>query len=152
MTAGPGPAQAPATVEAVIEARLTDPVPLPVLAGLFCTAGDPYSVTVTFYDGDSDGEPAALTLARALLNEALTVPAAEDAIMLWREGEDTLVLVQRLTGPERLDYPGGRIRFEFPAAEVRAFLDQAYELIPAGTEPALADPGEFSLLLHLRPQ
>lgn len=129
-----GLAQEHVIAEAVIEARLTDPEPLPMLVSLACTSENPGTVSVSFCNGD--GEPPVWTFARELLSEALTGPVEDGDIKFWREGADTLVAVQQLQDPLRTQYPGGRIRFEFPAREVRAFLGQADGPVLAATEQA----------------
>lgn len=141
----------PVLAVAMVEVLMTDPCPLLMTVGLSYTSEDPGTISLSFFDGEG-GEPQVWPCGRELFAEALTVPAGDEDILLWREGEYTLVVVQRLPDPVREEYPGGRVRYEFPAAEVERFLADTYRLGPAGTATPVPRDVESGLLSHLRPE
>lgn len=137
----------------LIDVTMTDPCPLPMTVVLSSDSENPGRIMLSFFDGEG-GKPPVWFLPREMLADALTAPVDDGNILLHREDPDTLVVVQRLPDPVREEYPGGRIRFEFPAGEIRAFLGQPRAPVPAGAGTVTQDAEDagLDLLFHLRPE
>jgi hypothetical protein len=102
---------------------------VPVTAGLFYTADDPYAVRVVFHAGTD--EAVEWIFARDLLTAGLTEPAGAGDVRAWPapfsdSGEPVLNIV--------LSSPFGQAHFEAPMTAMAEFLRRTYDAIPAGRE------------------
>jgi Streptomyces sporulation and cell division protein, SsgA len=121
------------------ELRLIGPeqVIVPLTAEWAYSRQDPYAVVMSL-DTHAD-EPVQWTLCRDLLAAALLAPQGIGDVRAWPSASGTSEngagagekILNIVLGP-----PNGCARFETDAAGVEAFLARAYELVPAGQEPA----------------
>lgn len=119
-------------VSAELSIRLVAPGKraVPLTAGLFYTARNPYAVRIAFFVGR--GERVEWTFARDLLTTGLERAAGLGDVRVWPSRGPGLgfrpVLHLRVSSPE------GAAQFEVPAREVRKFLSRTYEIVPEDAE------------------
>ncbi|MYV41195.1 SsgA family sporulation/cell division regulator [Streptomyces sp. SID1328] len=94
---------------------------------------DPYVVRAEFTVLDSD-EAVEWIIGRDLLADGLKGPAGEGDIQVWPVGDGDPCDMCILLTP-----PAGTALLLAPAREVRAFLREAEELVPRGTEAGHLD-------------
>ncbi|MFJ8542333.1 SsgA family sporulation/cell division regulator [Streptomyces sp. NPDC093586] len=117
------------TVTRPVTAHVSAPKapPLPVPAELQYGITDPYAVRLSL--GSSTGPPVTWSFARELLTEGLRRPTGPG---------DVLVIPGHCHRPHSLRIvlrnPAGTALVEIADTEVTAFLQQAFALVPAGTE------------------
>lgn len=123
-------------VSAEIGIRLLVPgkAAVPLAAGLFYTARNPYAVRVAFFAGGS--ERVEWTFARDLLALGLRGAAGLGDVRVWpspgsRFGSRRLNL--------EISSPAGMATFEVAARDIRNFLRRAYEIVPQGAEAGHLD-------------
>lgn len=124
-------------VSAEIGIRLLVPgaAAVPLTAGLFYTARDPYAVRVTFFAGG--GERVEWTFARDLLCAGVEGPAGEGDVRVW-PSPGSLLGFRRLLHLE-ISSPSGMARFEMAARDIRNFLRRTCEIVPQGAEAGHLD-------------
>ncbi|WP_189868712.1 SsgA family sporulation/cell division regulator [Streptomyces viridiviolaceus] len=103
------------------------PPPLPLRAELHYRVTDPYAVRLSL--GPSTGPLTTWTFARELLAEGLRRPAGPGDVMVipryCHHPHSIRIVLSNLAGTALI---------ELAAAEVDAFLQQAFALVPLGTE------------------
>lgn len=129
MHTGPIPAiiSADITMNLVIGAEYGVPVP----AHFSYSASEPFSVTAAFH---AAGNEVRWVFARDLLAEGAQNPAGQGDVTCWPAtiGGDRVVCIA-------LRSPSGQALLEAPAADIAAFLNRSYEVVPHGTEGSLLD-------------
>ena len=104
---------------------------VPVSATLLYDFNEPYAIDAEFHTADGD---VTWVFGRDLLNAGLTTPTGEGDVAIWpstQQGTSVLCL--------SLDSPSGSAVLEAELAEVAAFLDVTFSLVPAGTEMEFLD-------------
>jgi hypothetical protein len=100
-------------------------VPLPVT--LSYDANDPYAVHAIFRTGSSEGVE--WVFARELLARGSVAPCGDGDVRVWPAAEgsgDTVHIA--------LASPDGEALLAAPAAELVAFVDRTYDVVPEGYE------------------
>ncbi|MGW5638895.1 SsgA family sporulation/cell division regulator [Streptomyces sp. NPDC003832] len=132
----------PTEIECTLHLYVQPKRTVPVRTRFSYSARDPYSVHITFHTP----EPATTVrwvLARDLLADGMTRPSGLGDVRIWPAGTPQ---------PDHcwleLSPPDGRALFTMPLHQVRPWLAQTYQLIPAGSEAAALDlDGELCQLL-----
>lgn len=119
-------------VSAEIGIRLIGPggTAVPLTAGLFYTARNPYAVRIAFFTGR--GERVEWTFARELLDTGLQRPTGLGDVRVWPSPRSR----RGLRRPVNLEIssPHGMATFEVPARDLRNFLRRTYAVVPAAAE------------------
>lgn len=127
------PVRADLDLRLVLGAQRTATVPV----RLVYTASDPWAVTAIF--GTADGD-VTWVFARELLEAGLVGPAGDGDVAVWPvRGDDAQADDVDRRGVRDLLYlslasPHGSALLEADLDGVRAFLDDSYAAVPAGTE------------------
>lgn len=103
---------------------------MPLTAGLFYTAKNPYAVRIAFFVGR--GERVEWTFARELLEAGLGRAAGLGDVRVW-PSPGSWMAFRRVLNLE-ISSPSGMARFEVPARDVRNFLRRTYGIVPAAGE------------------
>jgi hypothetical protein len=93
---------------------------------------DPWAVTAVFRTAEGD---VTWVFGRDLLEDGLAGPTGEGDVAVWpgrSEGGDAQLFLS-------LASPSGSALLQADPVEVRAFLDETYRLVPAGTELSFLD-------------
>jgi hypothetical protein len=98
-------------------------IPVPVQMG-YSTA-EPFAVEMDFYT--SSGNHVDWLVDRGLLADGFVAPSGEMDVIVRPHEDETLIVVE-------LTSPSGHAVFEFPAADVREFLQHTYDVVPPGAE------------------
>ncbi|QKV78763.1 SsgA family sporulation/cell division regulator [Amycolatopsis sp. Hca4] len=98
--------------------------PRPVPAELEYDTLDPYAVAVVLHAGPS---AVRWLFGRDLLADGLLARCGDGDVRIGPAGDPALVVVE-------LSSPDGAAVLEAPAKEIAAFLDQTYDVVPAGSE------------------
>lgn len=124
-------------VSAEIGVRLVVPgeAPVPLAAGLFYTARDPYAIRVAFFVGG--GERVEWTFARELLAAGLERAAGIGDVRVWPSPRP-LLPGRRLLNLE-LSSPAGIAAFEIAARDIRNFLRRTCQIVPEAAESQHVD-------------
>ena len=121
----------PRTVSAEVSVSLVAPgQPMPLIATLSYCDDDPYAVRAAFHVGLE--RPVEWIFSRELLAAGTGGREGIGDVRVW-PGDDGRVLCIEVSSP------AGQATFEAPAADVRSFLDRAYQLVPEGEEAGHAD-------------
>ncbi|HPE14016.1 MAG: SsgA family sporulation/cell division regulator [Actinobacteria bacterium] len=104
---------------------------MPVPARFSYSAHQPLSVTAEFQGGEAAVQ---WVFARDLLQEGTKRPVGDGDVTCWPAtvtGERVVCIALRS--------PSGQALLEAPADQIAAFLDRAYETVPAGAEADFLD-------------
>lgn len=112
-----------------------------IRANLRYLRDDPFAVHLAFPAAAGlAGEQVEWVFARDLLDDGIYEPSGDGDIHLWPCAPG-LVMIE-------FDSPHGMALVEFAAADLNAFLDGAYEAVPAGEEVCYLDlDAELATLL-----
>lgn len=104
---------------------------VPVSTILDYSADEPYSVRATFQTGE---ESVSWVFARDLLAAGRKTAAGTGDISVWpaTHGGDPVVCLS-------LSSPSGQAMLHADLADIDAFLDRSFAVVPAGTESELVD-------------
>lgn len=119
-------------VSAEIGIRLVVPgkTVLPLTAGLFYTARNPYAIRVAFHVGRA--ERVEWTFARELLSTGLDGAAGLGDVRVWPSPGRRIGFRRALN--LEISSPSGTATFEVPSKDVRNFLRRTYAVVPATAE------------------
>ncbi|RCG17812.1 SsgA family sporulation/cell division regulator [Streptomyces diacarni] len=118
------------------------PATRPLTPALRYDSGDPLAVHLVFpADISLDGEEVTWTFSRDLLAQGACGPAGEGDVHVCPFGQERTVI--------ELHAGEGVALLEFSSADLSAFLQGSYEVVPAGCESAFLDLEEgFRSLLR----
>jgi hypothetical protein len=135
------------TVSAELGLRLIVPQQtiVPLVASLSYSTEDPYATRIAFHVGLD--EPVEWIFARELLAKGIEDRAGLGDVQVWPASESADGVPGRVLNIE-LSSPFGQAHFEAPIAEVSAFLERTYQVVPDGQETRHVDvEAELSELL-----
>jgi hypothetical protein len=116
-------------------------VTVPLTADLYYNCADPYAVTMSL-DAGTD-EPIDWTFARDLLAGALHGIEGTGDVRAWPGAAPVAAETGAGAAGQTLNIalgpPDGYAVFETGAAGIEAFLERAYDMVPAGQESACLD-------------
>lgn len=116
----------PAVIDHAVQARLIvqSPTDRPLAAALRYDDLDPLAVQIVFpAEASLDGTEVTWTFARELLDAGLRGPAGQGDVRIWPDGLGRSVV--------ELHSAEGVAVLEFRGADLRRFLRQTYEAVPA---------------------
>ena len=103
---------------------------VPLTAGLFYTARNPYAIRIAFFTGG--GERVEWTFARELLATGLNGAAGLGDVRVW-PSPASLLGFRRVLNLE-ISSPAGMAQFALPAKDIRNFLRRTYAIVPEAAE------------------
>jgi hypothetical protein len=135
------------TVSAEIGLRLIVPQQtiVPLVASLSYTTEDPYASRIAFHVGLD--EPVEWIFARELLAKGIEARTGLGDVLAWPASESADGVPGRVLNLV-LSSPFGQAHFEALVADVSAFLERTYQVVPDGREGDYVDvEAELSALL-----
>ena len=135
------------TVSAELGLRLIVPQQtiVPLVASLSYSTEDPYATRIAFHVGLD--EPVEWIFARELLAKGIEERTGLGDVQVWPAAESADGVPGQVLNIE-LSSPFGQAHFEAPIAEVSAFLQRTYQVVPEGQEGQHVDvEAELSELL-----